>query len=130
MKELNLLTEEFEAEIKELGKLPPGTEEHKATAAVVAQLADRIIRLRELEDERDEKMRVREMDAHFKQKELDQEKKSDRIKNIIAVGTTLLSTGVLIWGTVGTWKFDANHVTTSTQGRSWINGLYPKWLKQ
>lgn len=125
----NLLKEEFENELKGLSKIQLGTEEYKATVGGVTQIADRIIRIEELENDKEDKNRTREMEENLKLRQFNSDQKNQRIKDSIAIGTTLLSTAVLVWGTVGTWKFDAEHSSTSTLGRTWLNNLLPKCLR-
>lgn len=124
------LMEEFDSTIKAMKKMQYGSDEFKAAGAHALQLADRITRLQELEEERNEKIISRKNEEDFKNEQLKFEKKKEWIRNGITIGTTVFSTAVLIWGTIGTWGFDAKHTTTSTQGRGWLNMLYPKWLKQ
>ena len=126
----NLLNEEFGNEVKELSKLKVGSDEYKVAVSGVTQIADRLIEIQKLENDGEEKARTRAKDEALKLRELESNERNEKIKNGIAIGTTLLSTVVLIWGTLGTWRFDTEHTPTSTQGRAWLNALLPKGLKR
>lgn len=124
------LMEEYDNTYKAMKKMQYGSDEFKAASAHFFQLSDRIERILEFEKEQAAKMMDREKEDHYKAELLRFERRKELIRNIITIGTSAASLAVLIWGTFGTWAFDAKHTSTSTMGRGWLNMLLPKWLKQ
>ena len=124
-----LLFEEFQSEIEELKNIQMGTEEYKICVDGVTKLADRLIEMQKLEDERKEKAIDRDIDMDMKLRQMKEDRKARWTRDAIAIGTFLGSAAICIWGTVGTWRFDAENTPTSTNGRTFLNGLYPKCLK-
>ena len=120
---------EFDSEMEGLSKMDLGSEEHKTTANVVFGLADRIIELEKIEVEKAEKAKERDLDAELRLKQMEDEKRDRWIRNVITIGTFAGSAALMIWGTVGTWRFDTVATSTSTNGRTILNNLYPKSLR-
>lgn len=118
MKIKTILYEDLVKANEKLDTTEFGTDERKATVDEVVKIADRLIEVEKIE-----------VEQKHKAKQMKDDQIDKWVRHGLTVGTTLLSAGVFIWGTVGTWKFDAEHTITSTQGRGIINGLLPKCLK-
>lgn len=115
MKIDELLQEELELEIDELSKIEVGTDTYRTAVDGVTKLADRVIKIKELEAE-----------TEIKQKELDEEKKDRKIKNILTGLGIAVPTGVTIWGTLKSLKFEETGTVTTSVGRQFINKLFKK----
>lgn len=123
------LVEEFESEMEGLSEMELGSEDHKVTANVVFGLVDRINEIEKLEIEKQEKAKERELEAELKLKQMEEDRKSRRWRDGIAIGTLVLSVGFGIWSTRGTWVFDTMATSTTTNGRTTLGMGYPKSLR-
>ena len=97
MKVENLFTNEIQDEIAALGKMELGNEQYDSTVKGVSQLTDRLIKMKELENER-EKIDVEKQKVDVELKKAEDEENDRKIKNRIAIGTAV--GGAII--TVGT----------------------------
>ena len=93
----NILWDEIEKEIKELSKMQVGTEQYKVTVDGIARLSDKIIELEKLESEnaaKDFENFARTEEQELKREQLKSEKRDRAVKNVITVGTAVLSVAV------------------------------------
>lgn len=126
MKIETLLKEEITDEFENLKKMELGTEAYKTTVDGVTKLVDRSIKLKELENEQLEKEASREMEANLRQQEIDNNRRNEKIKNGIAIGSLIGSIGLTIWGTFKTFKFEEEGTITTIMGRGFISRLLGK----
>lgn len=126
MKFEHLLKEEIVSEVESLGKLELGTEQYKTTVDGVTKLVDRALEIEKIDIEAEERERSREIETNLKIQQMEDDKKDRKVKNGIAIGSTLLGVGVTIWGTLKTLKFEEEGTVTTLMGRGFINKLLPK----
>lgn len=126
MKFEHLLKEEIVSEVESLGKLELGTEQYKTTVDGVTKLVDRALEIEKIDIEAEERERSREIETNLKIQQIEDDRKDRKVKNGIAIGSTLLGVGVTIWGTLKTLKFEEEGTVTTLMGRGFINKLLPK----
>lgn len=122
----NVLVEEFNNELKELGKLKIGSDEYRTTVDGVTKIADRIIEIEKLEETRAEKQTqdlalMNEQD--LKREQLMSEKRDRFTKNCIAIGTTLFSAAVYSLAFIASTNFEREGTFTSEGGKNSIRQL-------
>lgn len=110
-----LLNDEIKVELEHLKGFDVGTEEYLKAVDGIAKLTDRSIEMEKLAIEHEDKLA-----------QLKEDKKSRLIKDGIAIGTTLLTLGVTIWGTLSSFKFEKEGTVTTIMGRGFVNKLLPK----
>lgn len=69
---------------------------------------------------------AREIDTDLKVQQMKADAKDRKIKYAISIGETVVSTAVIIWGTLKSFKFEENGTITTIMGRGFINKLLPK----
>jgi hypothetical protein len=122
----HLLEEEIRKEIEEIGKLQPGTEQHKSATEALSKLLDKYNDMDKLELEYQDKFDVREAEQTMKEKQLEQVTKDCRTKNILSavkVGGELLMT---CWGICKVLKFEENGVLSSVISRGMVQKILHK----
>ena len=131
MKFEHLLKEEIVSEVESLGKLELGTEQYKTTVDGVTKLVDRALEIEKIDIEAEERERSREIETNLKIQQIEDDRKDRKVKNGIAIGSTLLGVAVTVWGTLKTLKFEEEGTVTTLVGRGFINKLLPKkWLSR
>ena len=126
MKFEHLLKEEIVSEVETLGKLELGSEQYKTTVDGVTKLVDRALEIEKIDIEAEERERSREIETNLKIQQMEDDKKDRKVKNGIAIGSTLLGVVVTVWGTLKTLKFEEEGTVTTLMGRGFINKLLPK----
>ena len=126
MKIENMLREEIQTEIKELGELELGSEQYKSTVDGVTKLMDRVIEMEKIDIERQERIDAREEENQIKMAEMNEERKDRIIKYILSAAGIIIPVGVTIWGTKVSLKFEETGTLTTTAGRNFINKLFKK----
>lgn len=126
MKIENMLREELESEIKELGTLELGSDKYKSTVEGVTKLVDRVIEMEKIDIERQDRIDAREEENQIKMTEMSVDRKDRIIKNILSAAGIIIPVGVTIWGTKVSLKFEETGTITTTSGRNFINKLFKK----
>ena len=121
-----MLHKEIEIEFEELKRLQLGTEEYKTTVDGLTKLVDRAIEIDKINIEQEEKTVTRKEETELKLKQMEDEKKDRNVKNVITVGTALLSVGLTVWGTLKSLKFEETGTVTTLVGRNFIGKLFSK----
>ena len=121
-----LLKDEIRSEMGELSKLEVGSDAYKIAVEGITKLADRVIEMEKLELDYEDKVARREDERDFKVIELEEEKKDRLIKNVLTGLGIAIPTGVTIWGTIKSLKFEETGTVTTMMGRGFINKLLPK----
>ena len=120
------LEEELVCEFTSLENVELGTSEHTAAVNDVTKLADRLIEIKKIELEQEERREARANEKERFEKQL----KEDRIDRIVKNGLTGLgivtSVGLTVWGTIKSIKFEETGTITTIMGRGFINKLLPK----
>ena len=122
----NLLDEEIKEQFGGLSKIEIGSDSYKTTVDGLAKLIDRSIELKKIESEREFKEESRAIDTRLKNRQLTDEKLNNYIKNGLTAAGLIISTGLTVWGTVKTFKFEEDGTITSTIGRGFVNKLLPR----
>ena len=122
----NILWDEIEKEVKELSKMQVGTDQYKVTVDGVARLSDKIIELEKLESEnavKDFENFVRTEEQDLKREQLKSEKRDRAVKNVITVGTAVLSVAVYALAFIASTNFEREGSFTTEGGKNSIRQL-------
>ena len=121
-----LLKSELEEELEALGGTELGSDDYKVAVEGITKLMDRQIEISKLNTEYELKRDAREIDADLKVQQMKAEATDRKIKYAISIGETVVSTAVIIWGTLKSFKFEETGTITTIMGRGFINKLLPK----
>lgn len=119
-----MLKEEIREEIEALGKMEVGSEGYEKTVNGLTKLMDRAIEMDKLEVEQEEKEKDREIETDLKILQMEDEKKDRKTRNIISIFGLAIPTGLTIWGTLKSLKFEETGTVTTNAGRAFINKLF------
>lgn len=122
----NMMHEEIQSELEELGKMQVGSEEYKVAIDGITKLTDRVIEMRKSDIERKLKEEDRQVDTNLKLQQMEEERKDRFIKNGIALAGIAIPTAVTIWGTLKSIEFEKEGTITTIMGRGFIQKLLPK----
>ena len=111
MKITEALELEINTEIEKLKELKPGTDEHQKVANTIAELCDKLIALKKLEQEAG--------NGKF-------ERKNKWIQHGLTALGMALPFGTTIWGTLKSLKFEETGTITTTAGRNFFSSLFRK----
>jgi hypothetical protein len=70
------------------------------------------------------------IDRDIKTSQIEAENKRDKIRNLISVGTFVVSTTLSLYAISRTFMFDEESTVTSTLGRGILNSVIPKMSKR
>lgn len=115
--------EEVQNELKELRKMELGSEEYRSTVDGVTKLADRIIEMDKLDNERQVKAETQDREFELKQEQMKEEKKDRIIKNCLTGVSVVGGILVTIWGTIVSINFEKEGTFTTSAGRKHVNKL-------
>ena len=118
-----LIDEEIRKEIELLEKLNPGTDEYEASINGVSKLLDKSIEFKKLETNSNLETNRLYEDIRMREKELEQTKKDQKIKNGLTALTFVGSIGVMIWGALKSWEFEKEGTVTSSFGKSFMSNI-------
>jgi hypothetical protein len=121
----DLLEEEVKSQLEGLKDIEMGTDEYKATVDGVVKLADRVIKIKELDYDASDKIDARETEVAIKKQQMKEEKNDRIIRNGIAIAGIVIPTAVTIWGTIKSIKFEQEGTITTIMGRGFIQKLLP-----
>ena len=122
----NILWDEIEKEVKELSKMQVGTDQYKVTVDGIARLSDKIIELDKLESEnavKDFENFARTEEQELKREQLKSEKRDRAVKNVITVGTAVLSVAVYALAFIASTNFEREGSFTTEGGKNSIRQL-------
>lgn len=120
----NLYNEEIKSEIEELSKMAVGTEEYKATVGGVTQLTDRIVKLEEIELEK-QKLEVEREKASIEASRAEDDRKDKRDRNRISVANLTVTAAITVLGAVTMYAFEqTGRLITSQVGRKTIDRIF------
>lgn len=109
------LVEQFNSQIKEIGRLEVGSEKQKIATECATKLADRIIEIDKMETQKELEVSKREIEANLKIEELRIDRKDKTIRNVIAIA----SLGFAVGTAIVTTKFELSggmHTTEAGKG--------------
>ena len=124
MKIENLLREEIQTEIEELGRLELGSEQYNKTVDGVTKLIDRVVEIEKLDIEHQERIETRDEENRIKMEEMKVDKKDRIIRNVISALGIVIPVGVTVWGTKYTTNFEKEDSVTTTAGRQFFGNLF------
>lgn len=127
MKEIrDSLHEEIQAEFEYLKDSDFQTEDYRSKIDGVAKLIDRAIEIEKVDADIYEKVKAREMEQELKEKQMVEDRKDRIAKNGIAIAGIIIPTGLTVWGTLKSLKFEEVGTVTTAIGRNFINKLFKK----
>lgn len=142
---LNMQAEELKSELKMLNKMDNTSKEYQEASKAYCEQMDRFTQREKLyldeankETERSiqaietSEKNEREREAIELEKEkLEHEKKNNRVRNVIQVGTTVLCCGVTIWSYLTSWKheYDNGEYLHDSVGKNVQRDLFNLWKK-
>ena len=103
-----------------------GTDQYKVTVDGIARLSDKIIELEKLESEnavKDFENFVRTEEQELKRDQLKSEKRDRAVKNVITVGTAVLSVAVYALAFIASTNFEREGSFTTEGGKNSIRQL-------
>ena len=118
-----LLCDEIKSELEELGKIQVGTDEYKTAVDGVTKLISQALETEKLNQEFEAREMERETDRELKLKQMDEDRKDRRVKNILAALGIFIPVGATVWGTLKSLKFEIDGTVTTMAGRNHINKL-------
>ena len=121
-----LLNDEIKDEIEQLRKVELGSDQHKIAADALAKLLDKSIEMDRLDLEDQDRFEAREAENELKQKEIEDEKKDRKVKNILTGVSVIGGFALTVWGTCISIKFEETGSFTTIMGRGFIQKLLPK----
>lgn len=113
------LWQDYKATSDLIGGLEANSENYKTALEERDRLRNELIKLEQIEQ-----------DKQMKESQIKSENERERIRNMITIGTFVVSTGVSLYAIGKTFKFDQVATVTSTLGRNILNGVVPKMLKR
>lgn len=132
MKNEVMLNDEIKSELNELGKLEVGTEEYKIAVEGITKLMDRAIEINKINTDAQYKTENMEIENGFKEKQMELDEKDRKVRNILTALGIILPTGVSIWGTLKTLKFEEVGTITTVAGKEHVRklfNLFKKWYE-
>lgn len=117
------IREEVQNELKELRKMQLGSDEYRTTVDGVTKLADRVIEMDKLDNERQAQAEIQEKELELKQEQIKEEKKDRIIKNCLTGVSVVGGILVTIWGTIVSINFEREGTFTTSAGRKHVNKL-------
>lgn len=124
MKIENLLREEIQSEIEELGRLELGSEQYNSTVDGVTKLIDRVVEMEKLDIEHQERIETRDEENRIKMEEIKVDKRDSIVRNIVSGVGIALPLIVTVWGTKYTTNFEKEDSVTTTAGRQFFGNLF------
>lgn len=121
-----LLNDEIKDEIEQLRKVELGSDQHKIAADALAKLLDKSIEMDKLDLEYQDRFEARDAENELKQKEIEDEKKDRKVKNILTGVSVIGGFALTVWGTCKSIKFEETGSFTTIMGRGFIQKLLPK----
>lgn len=117
-----ILRDEIKDEFDELGKIQIGSDEYETTVDGLTKLMDRAIEIDKINTDAE----MKEAEAEFKSKQMDDERKDRKVRNGIAIAGIVIPTTITIWGTLKTLKFEEVGTVTTIAGRNFMNQIFKR----
>lgn len=96
-----------------------GSEGYKVTLEERDKIRNELIKLEQIKEE-----------TEVKRSQIESEDNREKVRNVITVGTFVVTTMVSVYTISKTFKFDQVATITSTLGRNVLNGVIPKLFKR
>ena len=125
----NELREVIKDELEELRRFEVGTEEYTTAVNGITKLMNQAIEIEKLNSEIQEKIESRETELDLKLKQMEEEKKDRKVRNILAALGIGIPAVVSIWGTLKTLEFEKIGTITTMAGREHIRKVFNLFKK-
>ena len=110
------LVEELRDEVSELSKIEVGSDKYKVSVDGISKLAEAINSIEKLDTETELKRQQMRVDVDIKKQEIQNEKKNNRMRNAIAIGTFIGSIAVYGLTYISSMRYEVNGVFPTTEG--------------
>lgn len=125
----DLLEKEVNAKMEELEYLEPHSDEYKAAVDSLTKLTDRILEFEKLELDETKTQINRQLEYEkidVEEEKVANEKRDNKIKNWLTAAGIVVPTGLAVWGTFKSIKFEETGTITTIAGRNFFNKLFKK----
>lgn len=125
----DLLEKEVNAKMEELEYLEPHSDEYKAAVDSLTKLTDRILEFEKLELDETKTQINRQIEYEkidVEEEKVANEKRDNKIKNWLTAAGIIVPTGLAVWGTFKSIKFEETGTITTIAGRNFFNKLFKK----
>ena len=122
------VVDEVLSEIEEVKHIEVGSEKHEKGVNSVTKLMDRAIEMQKVDLEK-RKIEIEEDKLEVEKTKIEIEQKDRNRKDLIAVGTFIVSTLTGLAVVYETFRFDTENTPTSTLGRTILTKFVPKMFK-
>ena len=125
----DLLEKEVNAKMEELEYLEPHSDEYKAAVDSLTKLTDRILEFEKLELDETKTQINRQIEYEkidVEEEKVGNEKRDNKIKNWLTAAGIVVPTGLAVWGTFKSIKFEETGTITTIAGRNFFNKLFKK----
>ena len=125
----DLLEKEVNAKMEELEYLEPHSDEYKAAVDSLTKLTDRILEFEKLELDETKTQINRQIEYEkldVEEEKVANEKRDNKIKNWLTAAGIVVPTGLAVWGTFKSIKFEETGTITTIAGRNFFNKLFKK----
>lgn len=113
---MELVNKEVESEVKSIGSMELGADEHVKTAKVANDMMDRLIKVDEIENEK-RKLDLEERKLDIEEQKVENDKRNNKIKNVLSGIAFVTSLGVTIWANIDSKRFELGSTHTTEAGR-------------
>ena len=120
---------EVNAKMEELEYLEPHSDEYKAAVDSLTKLTDRILEFEKLELDETKTQINRQIEYEkldVEEEKVANEKRDNKIKNWLTAAGIVVPTGLAVWGTFKSIKFEETGTITTIAGRNFFNKLFKK----
>lgn len=137
METRNLYEVELKDEFEKIKTIDIESDEHRKVVGDISQLTDRLVKLKEVENEREkieierekidvekEKMAIEQQKIEIEEIKLDEDRKDRLIKNIIAGLGVAIPAGITLTGMVLMFIFEEKGTITSKAGGKIVDRIF------
>lgn len=115
------IRDEVQSQLEELHKMGVGTDEYRNTVDGITKLADRVIEMDKLDNERQIQAELNEKELELKEAQLKEDKKDRIIRNCLNGISIVGGIAVAVWGTIVSINFEREGTFTTSAGRKHVN---------
>ena len=110
------IEEELANDIDVVAKMKLGSDEYKVTVDGVAKLADRLIEIEKMNQERDKNINAQEYEHNANVARLKHEKRDSIIKNCLTGASIVGGLGVTVWAYLSAMRYEDKGLIPTTEG--------------
>lgn len=115
-------------ELKEVGKMKLGSDEHIKTVGAVNSMVDRLSEYEKIANEK-KRLEIEERKTLIEAARLENDKKDRAIKNGITIGTSVGFILVNVGTVIASMRFEQGYTHTTEAGKSSLRTLLNLWSK-